>query len=138
MSDAPDETTEGPGKGPEGTVPDNEKGIGLTTDENATGFEPEEESPIVFLRLRKAARKLEKQRREAALRHPHDPGFGQGFPDLPPPPRAKPSGCSSWCMAIRNTCPVAASNRVSTGPRTRPVPRRRDAPRAGGRRPRAQ
>jgi hypothetical protein len=37
-------------------------------------------------RLRKAARKLEKQRREAAQRHPYDSGFGQGFPDLPPPP----------------------------------------------------
>lgn len=43
MSNAPDETTEGSGKGPEGTVPDNEQGIGLTTDENATGFEPEED-----------------------------------------------------------------------------------------------
>ncbi|MEX5299047.1 hypothetical protein RCG67_09735 [Kocuria sp. CPCC 205292] len=43
MSDTPDETTEGSGKGPEGTVPDNEQGIGLTADENATGFEPEED-----------------------------------------------------------------------------------------------
>ncbi|WP_298583324.1 hypothetical protein [uncultured Kocuria sp.] len=43
MSNAPDETTEGSGKGPEGTVPDNEQGIGLTADENATGFEPEED-----------------------------------------------------------------------------------------------
>ncbi len=37
-------------------------------------------------RLRKTARKLEKQRRAAAQRHPSDLGFGQGFPDLPPPP----------------------------------------------------
>lgn len=43
MGNAPDETTEGSGKGPEGTIPDNEKGIGLTADENATGFEPEED-----------------------------------------------------------------------------------------------
>ena len=43
MSDAPGGTTEGSGKGPEGTVPDNEQGVGLTTDENATGFEPEED-----------------------------------------------------------------------------------------------
>jgi len=43
MSNAPDETTEGSGKGPEGTVPDDGQGIGLTTDENATGFEPEED-----------------------------------------------------------------------------------------------
>lgn len=41
MSDAPDDTTGG--KGPEGTVPDNEQGIGLTTDEDRTGFEPEED-----------------------------------------------------------------------------------------------
>jgi hypothetical protein len=43
-------------------------------------------------RLRKAARKLEKQRREAAHRHPFDLGFGQGFPDLPPPPWDDPEG----------------------------------------------
>ena len=43
MSDAPGGTTEGSGKGPEVTVPDNEHGVGLTTDENATGFEPEED-----------------------------------------------------------------------------------------------
>ncbi|GEO95341.1 hypothetical protein ACT4S2_04570 [Kocuria turfanensis] len=43
MSEAPDETTENSGKGPEGTVPDSEQGIGLTTDEDRTGFEPEED-----------------------------------------------------------------------------------------------
>jgi hypothetical protein len=43
MSEAPDETNKGSGKGPEGTVPDNDQGIGLTTDDEATGFEPEED-----------------------------------------------------------------------------------------------
>lgn len=43
MSEAPDEANDGAGKGPEGTVPDNEQGVGLTTDENETGFEPEED-----------------------------------------------------------------------------------------------
>ncbi|MFI7579721.1 hypothetical protein ACH9DO_07995 [Kocuria sp. M1N1S27] len=43
MSEAHDETPQDSGKGPEGTVPDNEQGVGLTTDENATGFEPEED-----------------------------------------------------------------------------------------------
>ena len=37
-------------------------------------------------RLNKAARTIERQRRQAIQRHPGDPGQGQGFPDLPPPP----------------------------------------------------
>ncbi|MFI7483967.1 hypothetical protein ACH9EU_16300 [Kocuria sp. M1R5S2] len=41
MSDAPDEADRG--KGPEGTVPDNDQGIGLTTDQDRSGFEPEED-----------------------------------------------------------------------------------------------
>jgi hypothetical protein len=37
-------------------------------------------------RLRKAIRKAEKLRQEAARRHPLGPGSsGPGFPDLPPP-----------------------------------------------------
>ena len=37
-------------------------------------------------RLRKAVRKAEKLRREAARRHPLGPSSGPGFPDLPQPP----------------------------------------------------
>jgi hypothetical protein len=41
MSEAPEEKTGG--KGPEGTIPDNPQGVGLTADENPSGFEPEED-----------------------------------------------------------------------------------------------
>lgn len=36
-------------------------------------------------RLPKAIRKAEKLRKQAARRHPLDPGSGPGNPDLPPP-----------------------------------------------------
>ena len=36
-------------------------------------------------RLPKAIRKAEKLRKQAARRHPIDPGSGPGNPDLPPP-----------------------------------------------------
>jgi len=43
-------------------------------------------------RLTRAARTIERQRRQAIRRHPLDPGRGQGFPDLPPPPWDDPDG----------------------------------------------
>ena len=43
-------------------------------------------------RLPKAVRKAEKLRRQAARRHPFSNEFGQGFPDLPPPPWHDPDG----------------------------------------------
>ena len=43
-------------------------------------------------RARKATRRLEKELRQTSRRHPSDLGFGQGFPDLPPPPWDDPDG----------------------------------------------
>lgn len=43
MSEPTDGTQKDGGKGPEGTIPDNDQGIGLTADEKRTGFEPEED-----------------------------------------------------------------------------------------------
>ncbi|HST72282.1 hypothetical protein [Kocuria sp.] len=45
MSEATEEN--GGGKGPEGTIPDNDQGIGLTADDNPSGFEPEEDPGAV-------------------------------------------------------------------------------------------
>lgn len=40
-------TDENGGKGPEGTIPEGNQGIGLTADDTATGFEPEEDPDAV-------------------------------------------------------------------------------------------
>jgi len=45
MSEATEEN--GGGRGPEGTIPDNDQGVGLTADENRSGFEPEEDPEAV-------------------------------------------------------------------------------------------
>lgn len=40
-------TDENGGKGPEGTIPEGGQGIGLTSDDNPSGFEPEEDPDAV-------------------------------------------------------------------------------------------
>ena len=47
MSESTGESTGGNGKGPDGTLPEEGRGIGLTADDEPTGFEPEEDPGAV-------------------------------------------------------------------------------------------